>query len=312
MRSIAAIIFGAAVLACPALASLFVVTSDPDLAVTTTSPVCHTAAPQPFTSATACAGGSVGVMGSAGQPGGGFPQGFSEANSQISDLMISGPGSSVTMTVTIPFTSILTEEFETFPAGGSSASGRIAFSIVSHQYQGSIGFSTNGDDDTGQPTVAGTGWSYSLVPTFDVTILTGPSGVGAIHNTSFQFNGSLTFTASFPVGVFFPINLDVQGACSAGGLNLNAFPSNCQYDALDPFGFVAGFSSFDLPPGYSVNAASIGLVDGQIVSSAVPEPSMIVLLALGCVMLLTAQLLQSRGDTMTFSCGKNKLKEENG
>jgi hypothetical protein len=75
--------------------------------------------------------------------------------------------------------------------------------------------------------------------------------------------------------------MTVQGSCGAGGV----FPADCQYDALDPFGLIPGFSSFDLPDGYSVNAASIGLVNGQI-PGAVPEPASAVLFGVGCALIV--------------------------
>jgi hypothetical protein len=293
MRSVAAAIVGAAVIICPVFGSTFMAQVFPST-LSSSVALCNFQN-QGFDSGTACAGASVGVMGSAGQPGGSSAGVFTEANTNISDLIFSGPGTSVTATVTIPFTSIILEDFQAWPAGPSGAGARIAFGVTFGQYQGGVGIGTDGDTYTPSVT-SGTGWSFSVVPTFGITLLTccNPPQIGSEHSNSFQFNGSLTFTQTFPVGVVIPVVFDVQGQCSAAGLNQDAFPSDCQFDALDPFGFVAGFSSFNLPPGYSVDAPSIGLVNGQIPSSAAPEPGAMVLLGPGCAILLAGRFLKSR------------------
>jgi len=289
MTSIAAAIFGMAILTGTAAASTFTV--DLFANSSSSSPLCEAGATTSVSggpeSAAGCAGASVGIKGSAASAGGtinSLAQASGFAQSNIDDVIFSGPGSFVTATVTLPFLSLQTGEFWLTPFGNSGTSGSLTFSVSFGQYAGSLGLGYVGDDFSHQLVPTGSGWDYSLVQTIGPPVLSAcgdpPDAVCAHWGVSYQLNGSVTFTESFPVGTPVRLIMTVQGSCGAGGI----FPADCQYDALDPFGLIPGFSSFDLPDGYSVNAESIGLVNGQI-PGAVPEPASAVLFGVGCTLI---------------------------
>jgi len=291
MTSIAAAIFGLAILTGTASASSFTVTLFTNSS-SSSSPLCEAGAATSVSggpeSVVGCAGASVGLKGSAASGGGtinSLAQASGFAQSNIDDVIFSGPGSFVTATVTLPFLSLQTGEFWLTPFGNSGTSGSLTFSVSFGQYAGSLGLGYVGSDFTHQLVPNGSGWDYSLVQTIGPPVLSAcgdpPDAVCAHWGVSYQLNGSVTFTESFPVGTPVRLIMTVQGSCGAGGI----FPADCQYDALDPFGLIPGFSSFDLPDGYSVNAESIGLVNGQI-PGAVPEPASAVLFGVGCALIV--------------------------
>jgi len=70
--------------------------------------------------------------------------------------------------------------------------------------------------------------------------------------------------------------------------------ASCAFDAYDPWGFIPGFASFDLPEGYTVNAESINLVDGIVPGAIAPEPGSPVLAGTGCTLILAFGFLLSR------------------
>jgi|GEM_PF-5295343 len=311
MTSFAAAMFGMAILIGTASASSFTVINLLTNS-SSSSPLCEPGAATSSSggpeSAAGCAGASVGIKGSAASGGGtinslaetsgyaesniddviftgpgSFVSGYAESN--IDDVIFTGPGSFVNATVTLPFLSLQTGEFWLTPFGNSGASGTLTFGVSFYQYAGSIGLGYTGDDFTHQLVPTGSGWDYSLVQTIGPPVLSAcgdPQDAVCAHwGVSYQLNGSVTFTESFPVGTPLRLVMTVQGSCGAGGI----FPADCQYDALDPFGLIPGFSSFDLPDGYSVNAESIGLVNGQI-PAAVPEPAPAVLFGVGCALIV--------------------------
>jgi len=291
MTSIAAAIFGLAILTGTASASSFTVTLFTNSS-SSSSPLCEAGAATSVSggpeSVVGCAGASVGLKGSAASGGGtinSLAQTGGSAESNIDDVIFSGPGSFVNATVTLPFLSLQTGEFWLTPFGNSDAAGSLTFGVSFGQYAGSIGLGYVGDDFSHQLVPTGSGWNYSLVQTIGPPVLSAcgdpPDAVCAHWGVSYQLNGSVTFTESFPVGTPVRLIMTVQGSCGAGGI----FPADCQYDALDPFGLIPGFSSFDLPDGYSVNAESIGLVNGQI-PGAVPEPASAVLFGVGCALIV--------------------------
>ena len=302
MKSMTAALFGAAILTTAASASTFTV----GLFTNATSPTpfgrseASTSVSGGPESAVGYAGSFVGIKGSAGSAGGdinAFAASSGFADSLITDVTFSGPGSFVTATVTLPFTSLQTGEFWLTPFGNSGTSGTLTFGLTFNQYAGSIGLGYTGDDAPGSDPsclsavgcnlgISGSGWSYSLVSTIGPPVLSScgdpASAVCAHWSVSYQLNGSVSFTELFPVGTPLLVHMSVQGGCSAGGL----FPADCQYDALDPFGLIPGFASFDLPDGYTVNAESVGLVNGVIPGGTVPEPGPAVLMAAGMALIV--------------------------
>ena len=229
-------------------------------------------------------------MGSAGGPF--LGQVYTEAESNIDDVTITGPGAPgamVTGTVTLPFKADFSGIYETLPFGNSGFSGGLQFGagFVGTNYQANFTAAGNsgGDTYTLAPALGAT-WTLSAVPTYDVNLVTvQPAGVGAIHNDDWAITGSLVLTQMFPVNTAFTIGFDVVGNCGGGGGN-SQITGSCGFDALDPWGFIPGFSSFDLPNGYSVDAPSIGLVNGVVPgSSPVPEPSPLTLFASGLMLL---------------------------
>jgi hypothetical protein len=224
-------------------------------------------------------------VGTKGDAGGGYLGGVdNSATSYIDDVTISGPGTSVMVTVTLPFVSFFSGEYETLPNGNSGFQGGLEYGVIFPGYTSTEDFgvsgSSSGDNYTLPPQA---GWSLSVAPTYGITLLQGPLGVGAIHDVSYVINGSLQFTTTVPVGSPFAISFSVGGKCGAGGGN-SFLPATCQFDAYDPWGLVPGFDSFDLPDGYSINAPSIDLVDGVVPLSGtggVPEPAIWTVMLIG-------------------------------
>jgi len=301
MKSMTAALFGAAILTTAASASTFTLNLFTDVTSPTPFGLSEgsTSVSGGPESAVGYAGSFVGIKGSAGSAGGSlaFAQSQALADSVITDVVFTGPGSFVTATVTLPFTSLQTGEFWLTPFGNSGTSGSLTFGLTFNQYAGSIGLGYTGDDAPGSDPsclsavgcnlgISGSGWSYSLVSTIGPPVLSScgdpASAVCAHWSVSYQLNGSVSFTELFPVGTPLLMHMSVQGGCSAGG----PFPASCQYDALDPFGLIPGFASFDLPDGYSVNAESVGLVNGVIPGGAAPEPGPAILMAAGMALIV--------------------------
>ena len=288
MKSIAAAILGAAVLACPAFSTSFTTTVGIN-SKTDSTPVCFSDSGPGF-SEDACAGGTVGSAGSAAAGGVLNVSAFTQATANITDILFSGPGSTVPATVTLAFNSVAIGEYQTWAFGSSGVSGGFQFgvsvagsptSVIEFDYSGD----SNGDSQKFPDGDSVPGWAFTLVPTFDVTLLKDDQGnVGAEHGFSYTWNGGYTFTTTFPVGTPVSILMGMTGSCGAG--SSRGFPADCKFDALDPFGFIPGTVAFQLPEGYTVNAPSIGLVDGMIPSAGVPEPRSTVVLVTGCILIL--------------------------
>jgi len=230
-------------------------------------------------SGTSYAGSFVGVMAIAGGPF--LGQVYTDADSNIGDVTITGPGgpgAMVNMTVTLPFIADFSGIYATVAgtASASGFSGGLQFKAVfdTKTYQANFTGSGNPGSDIDTLTSVGATWTLSAVPTYGTIVDVG----GTIHNDDWAITGSLVLTQMFPVNMPFSIEFDVIGNCGGGGGN-SQIEGSCAFNALDPWGIIPGFSSFDLPPDYSIDAPSIGLVNGVV--SGTPLPATLPLFASG-------------------------------
>jgi hypothetical protein len=110
-------------------------------------------------------------------------------------------------------------------------------------------------------------------------------------------------TSSFTVTPNVPsaLELSLEVATSAGGTSFGA-PSQSTW-ALSDFSntltFRIGAPVFDLPPGYSVDSPSLGIVDNRwvLAPTQVPEPATVLLLGVGIAALGVARMRRYAGST---------------
>jgi hypothetical protein len=275
-----------------AWASTFSINTNPFLpAVTSSTPISGDSLDgNGIRIAQARAGASVG----SGSLGYGNGQGSSSATSDITDIVFSGPGPFVQANITLVFDAFI----GTYAEGWGSEIGTFGSSTF-NQFQFSYGGLGPGGNfsmnlQTGQdPTFSNPeGLTYSFTLQNQTTqLLTNVvnniawAGVGV--DSVYFLTGEIHFTQVVPTGtpldMFFFIRTLSQGDAPAFS---NAVAST---DAMNTFGFAAGSGSFDLPEGYTVNAPSIGLVDGHIPGASVPESSSALLAGAGFLAMLAAR-----------------------
>ena len=159
------------------------------------------------------AGSFVGVTGSASSPGGDInavANVFTQASNNITDLIISGPGAMVPVTITLPFLATITGNYTMTTGGNSNFTGGIELGT-------NWGTPTSIDlsvlDNTYNVAEAGAGWLVNLTPTDNVTTSPGVE----THDVSFTLQGELQLSLVLPVNTPLSAQFGVIGNCGAGG-----------------------------------------------------------------------------------------------
>jgi hypothetical protein len=224
------------------------------------------------------------------------------AHSTIDDIIFSGPGPSVDATIRLLFDFGLQRDFQDW----TSTPNFTANSTTDQEF--SFGF--GGRNIQTFNTIFGSFTSADSVPTitslrpFDPQMITfsttkifendtfltatipgsTEAAAGIERSQDFFFAGQVLIHQTFPVGV--PIFLDLQISANTNVHALFIANGFADTGGFHSFGLPTGSSGFDLPEGYTVNAPSIGLVNGVIADASVPEPASVGLFGAGCVAMM--------------------------
>jgi PEP-CTERM motif len=125
--------------------------------------------------------------------------------------------------------------------------------------------------------------STSLMSAVDTS---GTSYAVKSFDQAFLVTGGCTFSALMTVGVANTLSLSIGSVAHAAippSFPFNGGSASAVTDGFHTFCSPKGVSAFTPPPGYSISASSIGLVDGVVPggNAVVPEPGTLLLMATG-------------------------------
>jgi hypothetical protein len=264
--------------------------------------------------ATARADASVGAEAKAFAQGAGpftpiFAQQSASGRSSIDDIIFKGPGATVNATITLPFHMEFLryhEEWDAFTGLSSSTDQTFTISFGGSNIQN---FDTiDGDFTSAQevPTISfqhipnnpAVAFSFTKIFEDDVfmtAVIDGKAAAGIGRDEGFYLSGAVTLQQTFPVGVPLLLNLQLSTTDTAQALYITS--ASGVTAGMQTFGIPTGVSAFDLPPGYTVNAESIGLVDGVVPDASSPEPGTVLLFSAGCLVMMARSRSISRRAT---------------
>jgi PEP-CTERM motif len=228
---------------------------------------------------------------------------FARANSVVDDLVFSGPGATVQTRFIIPFSGIFGSEVQNlFDLNGVLAASSFGGPQIFLNAQMVCQTCFNGlfldgalevdfDSREGPPKVRGNRQdSENITLAFLLSLpisgnINGTAVGGFDDNYIYGITGFFdSGLVTIPTGVPFELTLDLQA--SAQTLAGSITSGSGFFDLSHTFGLPQGVPIFDLPPGFTANAPSIGLIGNQIAPSEVPEPASLAMAALGFAVLL--------------------------
>lgn len=230
-------------------------------------------------------------------------QGSADAVALYRDIVITGPGSSVTGTLHLPFEAGL--NLARFGSGQATAHvdlNAVLFGLTTSEARIVVNYDpqisllnvgvTGSVDPTGTDGVALDPDGYLRQIFKTETLIQGPiAGIDFDENDRLQ--GEMLLTGPLPVNRPFTLELEMNLTSTTHG---EVLQSLSDVDASDTFGVPqGGLSVFGLPDGFTVNSPSLGIVDNVVPAPAgttVTEPPTVSLVGLG---MLVLGLLGRRG-----------------
>jgi hypothetical protein len=224
-----------------------------------------------------------------------FAQQSASGFSSIDDIFFKGPGSTVDATITLPFHIGFSRYFEVWDASsGLTSTTDQTFTL---QFGGTNiqNFDTmDGDFSSAEeiPTITfqhipdnpAVAFTFTKIFENDVlltAVVNGHAAAGIGKDENFFMSGTVTLHQGFSVGSPLSLNLKLSTSATANALFVSS--ADAETGGMQTFGFPTGVSAFALPAGFTVNAESIGLVDGVVPDSSAPEPGTVLLFSAGCL-----------------------------